>query len=285
MSDLFNPNEMDDLLSFMDDENHQVEEKKDKPWKVMIVDDDESVHQVTRLILSDMIFKNKPIEILSAYDGNEARKLVLSHDDIALILLDVVMESEDTGLKLVKFIREVAGNKRVRIILRTGQPGQAPERKVIVEYDINDYKLKTELTADKLFVSVVAALRAFHDMDALEHNGRSLEKILESSARLFKERQQADFMINVYSQLLELVCLECEKSHIKTSGLVARISDHGSELLYGSGKYHGCETAPWESIFSSDQMRHWVGRLHKPMIYDESETFSLVFNDKQIQGT
>ena len=97
------------------------------------------------------------------------------------MLLDVVMESDDAGLRLVRHIRSELGNRRVRIILRTGQPGQAPERRVIVDYDINDYKAKTELTADKLFTSLTAALRAYQRLKRLDETRRGLEIIIDAA--------------------------------------------------------------------------------------------------------
>ena len=130
-------------------------------WKLLIVDDEPAIHGVTIMVLSGLRFRNRSLSFLSAHSSAEAQRVLAEHDDIALILLDVVMESDDAGLKLVRFIRDELHNDLVRIILRTGQPGQAPERQVILEYDINDYKEKTELTAQKLSTAVVAALRGY----------------------------------------------------------------------------------------------------------------------------
>lgn len=115
-------------------------------WKVMIVDDEAEIHNITQLSLADFTFGGKGLTFVNAYSGREAKELIQAHPDTALILLDVVMESDHAGLEVVKHIRNELDNKMVRIILRTGQPGQAPEEKVIVNYDINDYKAKTELT-------------------------------------------------------------------------------------------------------------------------------------------
>ena len=120
-------------------------------WKLLIVDDEEEVHVITRMVLEGLSFSGKGLTFLSAYSAQEAREILLEQRDIAVILLDVVMETGQAGLELVEIIRSELGNRMVRIILRTGQPGQAPEREVITRYDINDYKHKTELTAQKLF--------------------------------------------------------------------------------------------------------------------------------------
>jgi len=142
-------------------------------WKVLIADDEVEVHQVTELALSDFALEGKALSFLHAYSGQEAKQLVQANPDIAVVLLDVVMEAEDAGLQVVKYVREELGNQLIRIILRTGQPGQAPENLVVVNYGIDDYKTKTELTSQRLFIAVVTALRAFTTfMKALEtsHN-------------------------------------------------------------------------------------------------------------------
>jgi PAS domain S-box-containing protein len=133
-------------------------------WKVMIVDDEDAIHHVTKLVLGDFVFEGKGLEFISAYSAGEAERLLESHPDTALILLDVVMERDNSGLDLVRYIREVLRNSYIRIVLRTGQPGMAPEEKVIVEYDINDYTEKTELTSKKLLTTTVSSLRSYRDI-------------------------------------------------------------------------------------------------------------------------
>ena len=162
-------------------------------WKILIVDDEPEIHEITKLVLNDFNFENKPITFISAYSGEEAKALIKKHPDTALILLDVVMETDDAGLEAVKYIRDVLTNLLVRIILRTGQPGQAPEDVVIINYDINDYKSKTELTTRKLFTAVVTALRAFCTLRKLEESRRQLAQIAQASAR-FVPRQFLHFL-------------------------------------------------------------------------------------------
>jgi PAS domain S-box-containing protein len=143
------------------------------------VDDDEEIHEVTRFALTGFVFKNKPLTFFSAYSVEEAKSLFKAHPDTALVFLDVVMEENDSGLQLVKYIRHTLKNNIVRIILRTGQPGEAPEEEVIVNYDINDYKLKVELTQRKLFVTMIAGLRAYYDLMTIDVNKTALTQTLE----------------------------------------------------------------------------------------------------------
>lgn len=116
-------------------------------WKVLIVDDEADIHQVTVLVLKRFKLDNRPLEFIHAYSGAEAKEKLSTYDDIALIFLDVVMETDDAGLEVARWTREDLGNHKTRIVLRTGQPGQAPEQSVVANYDINDYKEKTELTS------------------------------------------------------------------------------------------------------------------------------------------
>jgi response regulator RpfG family c-di-GMP phosphodiesterase len=176
-----------------------------RPWKVMIVDDDREVHAVTKVVLGDFVFDGRPVEFVNAYSAVEACKAIVEHPDTAVVLLDVVMETDDAGLRCVEFIRNTAGNRQVRIILRTGQPGQAPERQVIVDYDINDYKAKSELTAQKLFTSVVAALRSYQHIVSIDLSRQGLEKIIDGSASLFEQQSMSKFVEGVLMQLHSLI--------------------------------------------------------------------------------
>jgi EAL domain-containing protein (putative c-di-GMP-specific phosphodiesterase class I)/DNA-binding NarL/FixJ family response regulator len=137
------------------------------PWHVLLVDDAPEIHEVTRLVLADAAFSGRPIELSSALSAAEARAYLSAHPGTALILLDVVMEADDAGLELVRHIRDTLDDHDVQIILRTGQPGMAPERDVITRYEINGYFLKTELTAQKLTSIVVTGLRTYETIMAL----------------------------------------------------------------------------------------------------------------------
>ncbi|MEK0179519.1 MAG: adenylate/guanylate cyclase domain-containing response regulator [Oscillatoriales cyanobacterium] len=182
----------DENLIFIE-EDEREEKTIESSWKVLIVDDEIEIHHITKLALKDFTFENKLISFVSAYSGKEAKEIIKENQDIALILLDVVMETEEAGLEVVKYIRDILDNQIVRIILRTGQPGQVPEDVVIVSYDINDYKTKTELTNKKLFTTVVTALRAFSSLNQIESSKSELEKIAAASAR-FVPREFLKFL-------------------------------------------------------------------------------------------
>jgi two-component system sensor histidine kinase ChiS len=193
----------DDSLIFADEmeaETRPKLEEKDS-WKIMIVDDEEEIHQVTKLALNDFTFEGKGLTFISAYSGHEAEQFIQNNPDIALILLDVVMETDDAGLRVAKYIRQELGNMLARIVLRTGQPGQAPEGTVVLDYDINDYKAKTELTTQKLFTTVVTALRSFRHLRIIEAHRQEIKKIALASARFvpreFLEILKKDSIVEV----------------------------------------------------------------------------------------
>lgn len=195
-------------MGVLDDRFEFAAEPSDKrlPWKVLIVDDEPEIHNVTRLVLSSFRFAERPLELLSAYSSKEATVLLAEHADTAVVLLDVVMETEQAGLDLVRTIRGALGNHFVRIVLRTGQPGQAPEHEVIAAYDINDYKEKTELTAQKLATTLYAALRAYRDMRTIEASRLGLEHVIRASSRVFSQQRQPHLFASVVlGQLADLV--------------------------------------------------------------------------------
>ena len=171
------------------------------PWRILVVDDDPEVHAVTELALRGVTFLDRPIEFLHAHSGAAAAEMLEREHDVALILLDVVMETDDAGLRLVQLVRGEMRNRKVRIVLRTGQPGQAPENEVILRYDINDYKAKTELTQQKLFSTVITALRGYQDLLAIEASRQGLRKIIDASASLMQLRSLQLFAGGVLTQL------------------------------------------------------------------------------------
>ena len=168
----------------------------DTPWKVLIADDEPEVHEVTRLVLGSFRFEERPLTFLSAYSAAEAFELIQSQPDIAVLLLDVVMETEHAGLEIVRRIRQELGNHCVRIVLRTGQPGQAPEQDVISSYDINDYKEKTELTAARFQTTLFVALRSYRDLMTIESSKQGLEQVIDASADIFFAARKCQFFRN-----------------------------------------------------------------------------------------
>lgn len=247
----------DDLLFIDEDDDPEVEDFG--TWKVLIVDDEPEVHAITRLALNDFVLNGKTLTFISAYSGEEAKACFREHDDIAVVLLDVVMETDEAGLEVANYVRNELENHFTRIILRTGQPGQVPEKEVIINYDINDYKSKTELTSQKLFTVVIAALRSYRDITVIEENRAGLEKIIDASVDLFSSHSLEKFMQGIIQQLASI--LGCAKDAAYITTAVAATSDaqckgDNNDELYvfaGNGEYADKEGIPLKNAVSEEQ--------------------------------
>ncbi len=162
-------------------------------WRVLIVDDEREVHAATLFALKDLIIAGRPLECLHAYSAEEARGIMERTPGVAVVLLDVVMETGDAGLQLVRIIRDELGCADTRIILRTGQPGYAPELEVIRDYDINDYKTKSELTRTRLITSLTTAIRSYEQIRLVLESERGMDRIVRTAPALLKQRNIMDY--------------------------------------------------------------------------------------------
>lgn len=202
-------------------------------WKVLIVDDEPDVHAITRLSLKNFRFADKRVVFLEAMSGEAACEVLRTTPGIAVAMIDVVMETEDAGLRLVRFIREELGNTAIRLIIRTGQPGTAPERYVIDHYDIDDYKDKTELVAQKLYTTIRSAIKAYRDISIIHRNRQGLEKILHAAPELYRIQTMEQFFEGVLTQMIGYCNLGSHNLISTINGFLA-ISD-GSEVRVRAG--------------------------------------------------
>jgi len=206
-------------------------------WNILIVDDEPGIHEITKIALNKFKFKGKKCNFISAYSEKEAKEIMKSTKNIALALVDVVMETDTAGLDLVAYIRNELNNNIIRIILRTGQPGQAPEAKVINEYDINDYKDKSELTAQKLYTSVLTSLRTYRDMTAIEKNRDGLHKVITATSSIEKMISIDTFLSGILEQLIAILYLGDYNEEEKTSCFVAAVDTDEFLHVAGFGKF------------------------------------------------
>jgi len=170
-------------------------------WKVVIVDDDEEIHKVTKLSLNSFQFEGRSLEFVSLYSGEEAKAYFKESSDVALTLLDVVMESDDAGLQVANYLRNELNNSYTRIVLRTGQPGKAPEHSIFEKYDIDGYKAKTELNINALKQVLYIALRAYRDLVKIQHYQKGLETIIYSIADMNQMENVLDLAKGILTQL------------------------------------------------------------------------------------
>ena len=207
------------------------------PWKVLIADDEDIVHDITRQVLRNLKYEGRSIEFLSAFSGAEAKKIIENQNDIAVVLLDVVMETDTAGLEVADYVRKTLKNEFLRIILRTGQPGTAPERKIILEYDINDYKDKTELTANKLLTAIVTAIRDYNLIFRLNRCLVGMETVVSALRDLLKIRSYTSFAEGIMIQVLSLLDLEEDGLYVDATGCTAVEEGGKYTVIAGSGQF------------------------------------------------
>jgi len=232
-----NDDVLHDELCFAEESESLAANTGKSGWKILIADDEEEIHHVTLLALQGLTFEGRELIFLHAYSGSQAIDHVQQHPDIAVILLDVVMESDHAGLEVARMVREDLGNAMIRIILRTGRPGQAPERRVILDYDINDYKEKTELTVQKLTTAVITALRSHRDLTIIDRSRKGLLKVIKASAKLFEIQSLRNFANGVLIQLLSILNVNESSMYFCEIGFPAPNKKDEFMLLAATGIY------------------------------------------------
>ncbi|HJV96819.1 MAG TPA: DUF3369 domain-containing protein [Albitalea sp.] len=251
-------------------EGAQIPPGPEKTWKVLIVDDEQDVHSVTRLALSGFEFQNMGLSFHSAHSAAEARQLMGQHPDTALILLDVVMEQDNAGLDFARHVREDLENHLVRIVLRTGQPGQAPERRIIHDYDINDYKTKTELTVDRLYTTIVAALRSYNDLKTIDASRKGLKKIVDASATVFQRQSFEQFIGGVLEQITALLCLNEDSLYCHTQSFFSADDGTNLVLVAGTGSFAPLARSSVEESLPPEIVKHLrEAQRHKRSVYND----------------
>lgn len=241
------PTDADALFEF-EDESHKgglnALGRPERTWRVLVVDDDPDVHQATRFALDGVSVFGRRVEFLHAHSAAEARTRLFADKDLALVLLDVVMETDSAGLDLVDYIRNTVGLRTTRIVLRTGQPGYAPEHETILRYDINDYKTKSELTRHKLLTTITTAIRSYEQLCAMEANRRGLELIVRSSGTFLEDTGLQDFAAGVITQLAALLGTAAE-------GLVCAQGERQTgqyQVLAAAGHFASLINQPLEAL-------------------------------------
>lgn len=224
----------DDFMDFVEEDAAPKAEPLRK-WRVAIIDDDEAVHEATRYALRDVQVFDCPIELLHFSSAEEARRHVDAFRDVAVAFVDVVMETPDAGLRLVRDLRE-AGLGDMRIVLRTGQPGYAPELSVVSKYEIDDYRTKSELTQTRLITVLTSCIRAYNQICMINRSRVGLEMIVDSSTTLFRRTNLELFSWGVLTQIAALlqvsprgfVCVNSQAGDLLESRIVnaaGRFSD------------------------------------------------------------
>ena len=214
----------------------------------MVVDDDEEVHLVTKILLRNLTIDGDPVTLSHCYSSEEAWQWFLDHPDTAVMLLDIVMETESAGIELVRRIRTSYPDHPLRIIVRTGQPGMLNPKELVETLDINDYRTKTELSNISLYTTIVTNVRMYKRLvtlnNLIEQNYRDVSSLLKIfTNRTTKPWEEPDHnrkIVQVVALLGE--ALGVGSYEARSWGLAAGFHDLGMdelapELLTGSNSY------------------------------------------------
>lgn len=269
-----------DELIFADEQEEKAISKGN--WKILIVDDEEQIHSVTKLALRGFSYHNKELEFISAFSSKEAKEILQKESEIALILLDVVMESDDAGLELTKYIRKELKNIITRIILRTGQPGQAPEKQIILEYDINDYKNKAELTSQGLFTAVVSALRSYQDIYSLNASKIGLEQIIKATSSILNKRSFESFIDGVLLQIVAM--MKDSKGALFCTAISSEIENIDHMIAISSvGEFENKKGLEFKEIISTEnlnEIKNSIAVKKNPSILNRYVGYFKSINDR-----
>jgi response regulator RpfG family c-di-GMP phosphodiesterase len=241
------------------DTGKKTNQKAQRKWRILVVDDDDSVHQVTKLVLADVEIENRYLDIVSAYSMSDAKKILMENNDFSMALVDVVMETDHAGLELVQWIREELKNQAIRLVLRTGQAGRAPEAKVIKNFDINDYKEKTDFTANKMITSVYASIRAYRDIITIQRSLDAFKKLIEATHDLLKISQLKPFGSAALSNLLALMNVDSSALYIARTQIDFDLQ--ATNLIIAcTGKYI-CQSDSLETSDIADEVKDKIQQV------------------------
>ena len=249
---------------FKDESEEPISKKKlshDKVWRILVVDDDESVHQVTRLVLADADIEHRKLDIVSVYSSNEAKEILVKDDTFCMAFVDVVMETDHAGLELVEWIRKDLKNQDIRLVLRTGQAGNAPEARVIKDFDINDYKEKTDFTSGKMITTVYAGIRAYRDIMTIKRSLDAFKQLIKAPHDLLKINQFRQFGSAALNHLLTLMDVDSSALYIARTKI--DFDEESSNFIIAcTGKYV-CQTDDFETANIDRDVKALIQRAFK----------------------
>lgn len=262
---------MNDFL-FQDDEaekEQKTSKVSHKCWRILVVDDDDAIHQVTKLVLADTIIENRKLEIVCAYSSIEAKEILRQDDRFCMAFVDVVMETEHAGLELVDWIRNEHKNQAIRLILRTGQAGNAPEANVIRDFDINDYKEKTDFTSNKMITTVYAAIRAYRDIMTIQRSLDAFKQLISSTHDLLKIDKIKSFGSAALNHLLTLMDVDSSALYIARTQ-VDFDQIESNMILACTGKYV-CESDDLDNADIDDFVKRKIRQVfeNQTHFYDD----------------
>jgi len=195
--------------------------KQPAQWKVLITDDQEMIHVMIKHYLKNYQFQGMGLEFFDAFSGQEAKTLLRKNSDIAVVILDVVLEAPDTGFKIVQYIRETLKNKLLKIIILTGKLDLEKAKFYFMEYDIDIYCPKYDI--NKMFFMITASLRAYQ-------NSKSIYNLHEQLKQKLNNQKQAEKELKELNQQLEQLVYNKDAQLQKTNHTLKEAVMHAREM-------------------------------------------------------
>ena len=255
------PND-DDLLPDDDDQAATAvptrRESRRPPWKVLIVDDDHDMRAVSLLALHGLTVDDVAVDIIGIESAEAGRRYLRSHSDVAVAIVDVVMESETAGLDLIHWVRGELGDHAIRLVVRTGQPGNAPESQVIRHCDIHDYLGKSETTARRLASCVTGAIRAWRDVQTIQRQRQGVQKVLGAINALFHVAELDTLLQTIVTEVVALL------------GPAAR-----GALLVGPEALSRDAEGPWRVVAATGECASLTGQMATSLRSDNGVALNL----------
>ena len=241
-----------------------VDNKRRPKHRILVVDDEEDIHQITKISLKGLRYQGRRLEFLYATSGKQAVQVMKDEPNIGVILLDVVMESNTAGLDACRTIREELGNRFVRILLRTGQPGAAPEKNVIQEYDIDGYLPKAELTSVRLFTAVRTSLKAYCELMELERYRANLTSIHDCTINLMSYEPIEATLERILNTVVEICPSPLAAFHLET------FDEEGNSQQYFL--YRSSSEDPAQGQADAEHIRSHIAANMGSLSMDESQS-------------
>ena len=244
-----------------------MELNSNQPWKILVVDDEIGLHDVSRLVLRKMQYAGHPVELISAYSAVEAEEIIKITPNIAVAIVDVVMENDQAGLELVKVMRNHYKMSKVRIILRTGNPGMAPQREIVKHFEIDDYRDKTELTADRLYTAVYTAIRSFNTLKIIDETSLGLAQIIRSVDRLLEvENTNSALLMSLLKNLQAVNVIE-DSPLLFNDVMGVHYIDADPTIVMATGIYSGMAGRTLDHLEDKDLQQLLHSHLNSKAIY------------------
>ena len=162
-------------------------------WKVLITDDQEMIHVMIKHYLKDYQFQGIGLQFIDSFSCKDAKSLLNNNPDIAVVILDVMLEEPDSGFQIVQYIRETLNNKLLKIIMLTGNLDIEKAKFFFMTYDIDIYCPKYDI--NKIYFMMTASLRAYQSSYSIHILHDELKQKLKNQESAEQELKELNLQL------------------------------------------------------------------------------------------